>query len=179
MGKTLAVLILLLMICHENANAEHGNHDNLKQVVTQLQFYMHDVVLGKNATAVQVAPQNPVNSSAGVPSFGPVYVIDDPLTETPHPKSKLVGRAQGLYAMSSKGELGLLMALTYSWERGKYKDSSISVVGKNMVLRKQRELPIVGGTGVFRMARGYAFAHTFSSNGPDAIIGYNVTIFHY
>ncbi|GLJ10840.1 hypothetical protein SUGI_0136330 [Cryptomeria japonica] len=73
------------------ANAEHKNHDNGKQKVTHLQFYMHDVVLGKNAIAVQGVPQNPVNTSARVPFYGSVYVIDEPLTEILHHKLMLLG----------------------------------------------------------------------------------------
>ncbi|KAH9331319.1 hypothetical protein KI387_003427, partial [Taxus chinensis] len=186
MGRNCGMGILMaLLICFcftiVDVNGGSGYHDKwqLKEKVTHLEFYMHDIVLGKNATAVQVAPQKPVNISAEASYFGPVYVIDDPLTETPHPKSRVLGRAQGLYAMSSQGEISLLMALTYSIDSGKYKGSSLSVVGKNMVLRDQREFPIVGGSGHFRMARGYAFAHTISLKGPDAVIGYNVTVFHY
>eukprot|EP01018_Ginkgo_biloba_P024416 Gb_12517 [translate_table: standard] len=182
-----AVAMMMILVCLECCDADHITHHHHhhhlgKEKVTHLQFYMHDIVLGRNATAVRVAPDKPIgfSASATVGSlFGSVYVIDDPLTETPDPNSRLVGRAQGMYAISSQGEVSLLMALTYAIESGKFKGSSLSIVGKNMVFREQREMPIVGGSGHFRMARGYAFAQTHSSQGPDAIIGYNVTVFHY
>lgn len=97
----------------------------MKPKFSNLQFYMHDIVGGPNATAMRVAPSQPLNFSGTnliASMFGSIYVIDDPLTATPDPKSKLLGRAQGIYAMSSLGdEFSLLMTLTYSFIRGPYK----------------------------------------------------------
>ncbi|MBA0716534.1 hypothetical protein Gotri_019565, partial [Gossypium trilobum] len=44
-------------------------------------------------------------------SFGTTFMVDDPLTEKPKPTSKLVGRAQGIYAFASQSDLGLLMVM--------------------------------------------------------------------
>lgn len=151
--------------------------------LSNLQFYMHDIVIGPNPTAIRVAPSQPLNFSWTDPiaaMFGSIYVIDDPLTATPDPKSTVLGRAQGIYAMTSLGhEFSLLMILTYSFISGPYNGSSISVVGRNPVMRDVREMPIIGGTGVFQLARGYCLAHTHSSDGADAVIWYNVTVLHY
>ena len=40
------------------------------------------------------------------------------------------------------------------------------------------EMPIVGGTGFFQLARGYAIAqtHWFDLTTGDAIVGYNITV---
>ena len=107
-------------------------------------------------------------------------MMDDPLTVGPDPKSKLVGRAQGLYGIACQDEMSLIMALSYSFIDGPYKGSTISIMGRNSVMHPVRELPVVGGTGLFRMARGYALAHTYSfdTKAGDAIVGYNVTIIH-
>ena len=53
--------------------------------------------------------------------------------------------------------------------------SFISLLGKNLA----RD-PIIGGTGFFRLARGYAIAktHWFDLTTGDAIVGYNVTVVH-
>ena len=42
------------------------------------------------------------------------------------------------------------------------------------------EMPIVGGTGFFWLARGYAIAktHWFDFTTGYAIVGYNVTVVH-
>ncbi|CAN1771197.1 Dirigent protein 23 [Linum perenne] len=141
--------------------------------VTNLQFYFHDILSGSNPTAVQVA------SAAGSGSgFGSITMADDPLTETADPKSKLVGRAQGIYASASQSDLALLMSMSYSFVDGPYSGSSLSMLGRNLVMTQGRELPVLGGTGLFRMARGYAVLQTTSANSAgDAVVFYNVTVF--
>ena len=113
--------------------------------------------------------------------FGTVLVMDDPLTVGPEPSSKLVGRAQGIYASTSQEEVGFLMALTFAFMDGKYNGSSLSVLGRNAVFSGVREMPIVGGSGLFRFARGYAQARTHTSNFQtgNAVVEYNVYVFHY
>ncbi|KAI8021592.1 Dirigent protein 23 [Camellia lanceoleosa] len=70
------------------------------------------------------------------------------------------------------------MALNYGFVDGIYNGSSISIVGLNYILHSVREMAVVGGTGLFRLARGYAVAktHWFDPISGDAIVGYNVTI---
>ncbi|EXB53639.1 hypothetical protein L484_001308 [Morus notabilis] len=150
-----------------------------KEKLSHLHFYFHDIVSGKNATAVRVAAAASTNSS--VTGFGFVVMIDDPLTVGPDPTSKQVGSAQGIYASASQAEVGLLMVQNYVFTDGKYNGSTLSVLGRNAVFSAVRELPIVGGSGVFRFARGYAQArtHTFNLTSGNAIVEYNVYVFHY
>ncbi|KAG6619810.1 hypothetical protein I3842_06G124600 [Carya illinoinensis] len=110
--------------------------------------------------------------------FGLVMMADDPLTKTVDPNSELVGRAQGLYGSAGQQELGLIMAMNYGFTHGIYNGSSVSLLGKNPSTHPVREMAIVGGTGLFRFARGYAIAqtHWFDTNTGDAIVGYNVTV---
>lgn len=110
-----------------------------------------------------------------------VAMIDDPLTMRPELSSKLVGRAQGIYASASQNDLGLLMTMNFAFMEGKYNGSTLSVLGRNSVLSTVREMPIVGGSGLFRFARGYAQAstHTFDIKTGDAVVEYNVYVFHY
>ncbi|KAM5550003.1 dirigent protein 23-like [Rosa sericea] len=147
------------------------------ETVTNLQFYFHDTVSGKNPSAVRVAQA--ANTDKSPTLFGALLMADDPLTETPDPNSKLVGRAQGLYGSSGQQEFGLIMAMSFAFTDGAFNGSSVSIFGKNPALHPVRELPVVGGTGVFRLARGYAIAKTyrFDTTG-DAIVGYNVTVTH-
>ncbi|GLT30719.1 hypothetical protein SLA2020_055090 [Shorea laevis] len=149
-----------------------------KETVTNLQFYFHDTLSGKNPSAVRVAQAADSNKSPTL--FGAVMMADDPLTEGPDPNSKLLGRAQGIYASACQEELGLLMAMSFSFTDGIYNGSSISILGKNPALNAVREMPIVGGTSLFRLARGYALAHThwMDFTTGDAIVGYNVTVVH-
>ncbi|XP_055961145.1 dirigent protein 23-like isoform X2 [Mercurialis annua] len=142
---------------------------------------MHDIVGGPNPTAVRVAGRTNFTSPDPIAaSFGSIFVIDNPLTVSPEPNSTVVGRAQGIYAMSSqKDEFSLLMTLTYVFITGRYNGSTFSVVGRNPVMSEVREMPVIGGTGIFRLAQGYCFAKTHSMDQMDAIIGYNVTLLHY
>jgi len=112
--------------------------------------------------------------------FGGVVVIDDWLTEGPEVTSKMVDKAQGLYASASQEHMHLLMAITLVFSSAKYNDTTLSVLGINPISNNVRELPIVGGTELFRLARGYALAHTHSADQTgNVIVGYNVTVLHY
>ncbi|KAI3407248.1 Dirigent protein [Psidium guajava] len=150
-----------------------------KEKLSHLHFYFHDIVSGHNPTAVRVAEAQMTNTSAT--GFGAVVVIDDPLTEGPEMSSKEVGRAQGIYAMASQKDACLLMVQNYAFTEGKYNGSTLSVLGRNAVFSGVRELPIVGGSGLFRFARGYAQAKTltFDLKTGDAVVEYNVYVFHY
>ncbi|GAB2291976.1 Dirigent protein 23 [Dionaea muscipula] len=165
--------------CWSEAESWGNTVDTGKQNTTTLRFYFHDTQSGKNPSAVRVA-QAQGSSSKYLTSFGTLLMADDPLTVGPDPNSKLVGRAQGLYGSASKEELSLIMAMSYSFTDGIYDGSSISIFGWNPAAHPEREMPVVGGAGIFRMARGYALAHTYWVNltTGDAIVGYNITVVH-
>ncbi|TYJ40562.1 hypothetical protein E1A91_A04G149100v1 [Gossypium mustelinum] len=137
------------------------------------------LVSGKNATAIRVTAKAPLTNRSSPFIFGDVYVVDDPLTIEPDINSKMVGKAQGSYVVASQGELSLLMVLNFAFTEGKYNGSTPSVLGRNEVLSTVREMPIVGGNGVFRFARGYAQVRTHSITQIHAIVEYNVFVFHY
>lgn len=150
--------------------------------LTRIQFYMHDIVGGTNATTIRVVGRlsNYTGSDPTTSTFGAVSVMDNPLTTTPDKNSALMGYTQGMYTMASQqDEFGLLMTMTYSITSGRFKGSSLSVVSQNLVLNEVREMPVVEGTGVFRLARGYCLARTYSMDQLDTMIGYNVTLLHY
>ncbi|XP_059668551.1 dirigent protein 22-like [Cornus florida] len=189
MAKTLANLtsIVFLIFSALTAGESHRFSRSLsremlglkKEKLSHLHFYFHDIVSGQNPTAVRVAEAAMTNTS--ITGFGGVVMIDDPLTVRPDPSSKLVGRAQGIYASASQSEFGLLMVYNFAFMEGKYNGSTLSVLGRNTVFSEVRELPVVGGSGLFRFARGYAQAktHTFNTTSGDAVVEYNVFVFHY
>ena len=149
-----------------------------KEKLSHLRLYWHDVVSGKNPTSVQIVAPVPNTSRT---RFGAVQMIDNPLTETKDPKSRLWGRGQGFYASASQDKLGLLMAMNLAFVSGKYNGSSIAIFGRNPVGEKVREMSVIGGGGVFRFARGYAKATTrkFNFKTGDAVVEYNIYVFHY
>ncbi|CAN0922746.1 Dirigent protein 3 [Linum grandiflorum] len=142
---------------------------------------MHDVVSGPNATAIRIAGQNSTNTTDPVGAmFGSIHMFDNPLTVEPNWNSTIVARAQGFYGMASQqDEFALLMSFTVGFVAGPHNGSTFSVLGRNPIMSAVREMPVVGGTGGFRMARGYCLASTRSLDQMDAVIGYNVTLFHY
>ncbi|XP_028773919.1 dirigent protein 23-like [Neltuma alba] len=166
------MMMLVLLMAAAMSPLRAAAEAEKKETVTNLHFYFHDILSGKNPTAVRVV--EPVDTYKSTTLFGVVMMADDPLTETPDPNSKLVGRAQGLYTSACQQELGLLMSMSFSFTDG----SSISILGKNSAMNPVREMPVVGGTGKFRLARGYALAHTHWLNPAtgDAIVAYNVTV---
>ncbi|PKI73614.1 hypothetical protein CRG98_005988 [Punica granatum] len=108
-------------------------------------------------------------------------MMDNALTLSPNLTSKLVGRAQGLHAMTSQHQLGALMAMNFVFMEGKYNGSTITLLGHNSIFDAVREIPVVGGSGLFRFARGYAQlrTHTFDTRTGDVIVEYNVYVLHY
>ncbi|CAK9170548.1 unnamed protein product [Ilex paraguariensis] len=148
---------------------------NRMEKTTHLHFYLHDIVSGNDPSAVRIA------GTSDTTGFGATFIMDDALTEGPNPTSRLIGRAQGLYSLAAQHDTALLMVVNYAFIGGKYNGSSISILGRNPVLNDAREMPIVGGCGLFRLARGYAVAHSISFDRKmgDATVEYNVYVQHY
>ncbi|KAF9587247.1 hypothetical protein IFM89_039528 [Coptis chinensis] len=153
-------------------------HGLKKEKLTHFKVYWHDILGGPKPTAVIVV--NPPNSTLNG-GFGSVTMTDNALTMRPELNSKLVGRSQGFYALASQTEVGLLMAMNFAIMEGKYNGSTISILGRNTVFSKVREMPIIGGSGLFRFARGYVQArtHSLDINSGDACVEYNVYVMHY
>ncbi|XAR59811.1 hypothetical protein NMG60_11015789 [Bertholletia excelsa] len=190
MGKLTVILLLLSMAVASPAadGLEEGPQavetwfqelSHKQEKTTKLHFYFHDSISGQNVTAVKVVEAN--SSSQSLNSFGSIFVLDDPLTVGPEPTSTLVGRAQGVTAVSAMQEISLLMTLNLVFTGGEYNGSSLSLLGRNPILNQYREMPIVGGSGVFRQARGIATAKTyqFDATSGNAIVEYNVIVIHY
>ncbi|KQJ89188.1 dirigent protein 22 [Brachypodium distachyon] len=185
------LLLLLAMVAASEAQLHHGPepmagvHRHRRKAeptptpssseTTHLHFYFHDTVSGGSPSAVHVA--GPADMASRT-MFGLVTVMDDPLTEGPEPGSAAVGRAQGMYLASDQAQLGFLQAMNIVLQSGPYNGSSLAVLGRNCPLTDVREMPIVGGTGVFRFARGYALARThwldFSTG--DATVEYDIYV---
>lgn len=120
-----------------------------------LHVYMHDVTGGPSPTAVRL-----VNGPSG--SFGNTEVIDDVLTEGTSQSSATVGRAQGYYMVASVANLEFMVNMNVVLTSGPYAGSSLAILGRDDVSVPVRELSVVGGTGKFRMARGYVLWKTIT-----------------
>ncbi|KAJ0020215.1 hypothetical protein Pint_31349 [Pistacia integerrima] len=148
-----------------------------KEKLSHFRLFWHDTYSGKNPSAVKVV-SSPTNSST---LFGAISMIDDPLTEGPELSSKLVGKAQGMYASAAQEEFGLMMVMNFVFMKGKYNGSTITILGRNKVFSDVREMPVIGGSGLFRYARGYVHASTSKNDMTtgDAVVEYNIYVLHY
>lgn len=68
------------------------------------------------------------------------------------------------------------MAMNFAFLDGKYNGSILTVLGRNTILSDVREMRVVGGSGQFRFASGYALAHTHQFDAETAIVEYNVYV---
>ncbi|EXB87363.1 hypothetical protein L484_016709 [Morus notabilis] len=185
----LSLFICVALVSADKEEEEYGlvrDGDDKKhflghkmEKLSHFRFYWHDTYSGKNPSAVTIV-KPPANHTT-MTGFGTVTAFDDPLTAKPELSSKLLGRAEGFYAVSSQEEFSLLIAMNFVFLQGKYNGSTISIFGRNRVPDKVRELPVIGGSGLFRFARGYAQVSTYSYDtaSGDAVAEYNVYLLHY
>ncbi|KAJ1282530.1 hypothetical protein BS78_03G059400 [Paspalum vaginatum] len=87
--------------------------------------------------------------------FGTMTVVDDELTEAPELGSAAVGRAQGFYIASSEEGVSQTVAVTAMFKEGGFEDT-ISFFGVHRTADSESHLAIVGGTGKYVGAKGFA-----------------------
>ncbi|KAG2244179.1 hypothetical protein Bca52824_093967 [Brassica carinata] len=159
-----------------------------QEKVTRLRFYLHDIISGKNPSAVRIAHANVTGGGSvddSAVGFGSLFAMDDPLTIGPGKNSKEIGNGRGMYVSGSKdiSKLTIVMYADLAFTRGKFNGSSISVFSRNPVAEEagEREIGIVGGRGKFRMARGFVNikTHQIDMKTGDAVLRYDATVYHY
>ncbi|XP_020240576.1 dirigent protein 21 [Cajanus cajan] len=174
---------LTLSLISTHASFSHQSHIELpshKQhcagKLTHIHFFYHDIRNDNSPSIVQIV-ETPKNVPNG---FGSTFVMDDVMTEGPELGSKRVGRAQGLFGLASLEDLGMFMLTNFAFTHGHYAGSTLSMLGRNPITDQNREMPIVGGTGAFRFATGYAIANSLHSiSTPDHfVVEYNITVRH-
>ncbi|XP_073128396.1 dirigent protein 22-like [Henckelia pumila] len=132
-----------------------------KEKVGKVLFFVQDVLCGENPTVYEVARASITSNSPT--TFGQVRVLDDLVTLGPEKDSEELGRAQGTITFADLETSALSMYLNFVFTSGQYNGSTtITILGRNEIMNAQRELPVVGGTGIFRMACRYAITNTYS-----------------
>ncbi|KAK6935933.1 Dirigent protein [Dillenia turbinata] len=132
---------------------------------------------GTTSNVIQNNGNNLINNGFGVPiingqlpngmtiqklMFGTVTVVDDELTEGHELGSALIGKAQGFYVASSVDGTSQTMAFTAMFEQGSYADS-LSFFGVHRTAVSESQLAIMGGTGKYVNAKGFATVKTIPS----------------
>nr|CAN80344.1 hypothetical protein VITISV_003132 [Vitis vinifera] len=93
--------------------------------------------------------------------FGTITVIDDELTEGHEIGSSVVGRAQGFYLASSLDGSSQTMAFTALFHEGDHhEEDTLSFFGVHRTAAPESQIAIVGGTGKYENANGYASIQT-------------------
>ncbi|XP_002978209.2 dirigent protein 1 [Selaginella moellendorffii] len=139
---------------------------------TSFEFYMHDNVFVSNPSGIPVAG---ANGSTTTFAFGTVIIIDDALTLGPSPTSTSLGRAQGTYLVTSLDASTILLTFTAVFSD---RNGTLSFHGSDKITDPTREIAIVGGTGIYRFAQGFAVITTTSSVNFSAVLHFNVTFQH-
>ncbi|KAL4187910.1 hypothetical protein AMTRI_Chr09g41460 [Amborella trichopoda] len=174
-------MLLFSSIVACNAGADWKKSLGLgKEKVSYLHFYFHDIASGtKNAMALIVAMADTTITSPTF--FGMLNVVDDPLTQGPAITSKVIGRMPGIYALASQPEFSLFMGLNFLFTTGKFNGSTLTMIGRNPTMENVREMSIVGGSGAFRLARGFLLAKTYSANTVTRsfVVECEFTVIHY
>ncbi|KAL2227309.1 dirigent protein 1-like [Sesamum indicum] len=138
-----------------------------------IHFYVHETVSGENRTAWPVATSNITDPPT---FFGLTQVVDHLLTFEPDEDSP-AGRLQGTRTFTDLHQPALSVNLHFLNDWGPFREV-ISVQGRFSVFDKVRELSVVGGTGIFTMARGYALSAPYTVNlGSGIIVDEYVLIF--
>ncbi|KAG2730122.1 hypothetical protein I3760_01G278500 [Carya illinoinensis] len=131
----------------------------------------------------------PVGNGGQLPSastlqqlmFGTMTVFDDELTEGHELRSGLVGKAQGFYVVCSEDGTTQTMAFTVMFESGSYADS-LSFFGIHRTAVSESQLAIMGGTGKYVNAKGFATVKTLvdttlhETDGVETLLEFTVYI---
>ncbi|KAK4440828.1 Dirigent protein 25 [Sesamum alatum] len=151
-----------------NANGGIVNNNNVP-FLTGLSGFSSNILQNNNGNnIIGGVPGFPVLNSANFPSgstlqklmFGTMTVFDDELTEGHELGSGLVGKAQGFYISSSEDGTSQTMAFTVMFTSGSYADS-LSFFGVHRTAVAESHLAVMGGTGKYVNAKGFATVKTF------------------
>ncbi|WJX15442.1 hypothetical protein P8452_05584 [Trifolium repens] len=119
--------------------------------------------------------------------FGSVMVIDDQLTEGHGLGSNVVGRIQGFYTASSldgTSQSVVMTMLLHGDNDHDGVDDSISLFGIHRTASPKSKVAVIGGTGKYENARGYAALETLlkedqhTTDGVDTILHFNLYLTH-
>ncbi|EAZ04718.1 hypothetical protein OsI_26878 [Oryza sativa Indica Group] len=155
-SSPLPALLLLVLLAASSAAGEDVAAAGGRDKLTRIRVYMHERFAGANATALAVV-LSPLGANE---AFGRVAVLDDELRDGPdRASSALIGRFQGVVAGTSlpgtAPPASFQSAISLVFTAGEHAGSTLSMVGPVLGFAGAIERPLVGGTGAFRMARGY------------------------
>ncbi|CAK9157990.1 unnamed protein product [Ilex paraguariensis] len=165
------LLLLAVFLFSQSEGAE------LKE--TNMTIYFQDRFAGPNTTTVPIT---------GIPghlwtfgSFGTVFGIDSPITQGLEGSSEQIARGQGVHVTSALDGSATYVSISIVFMNEEFSSSTLEIQGANYLYVNVRELAVVGGTGQFRYARGFATFETafLDMKAAYAVIRCNITVEHY
>jgi hypothetical protein len=145
---------------------------------TVLEFYVHEVRIGPGTTVM-------LNAGTGhhelkLPGYGSMFVFDNDVREGGSRDSKLVGRERGHGSITDekfKEGLQLMSKITFN-EDSQFGPGSLSFSGNVGGAVAPYELIVLGGTGNFRGAKGYAIVENCPPHPPAYSFHWRVHLSH-
>lgn len=113
--------------------------------------------------------------------FGTTTVFDDEITEGHEIGTGMIGRAQGFYVASSQDGTSKTLVLTavFEGEGGEYADT-ISFFGVHRTAAPESHIAVIGGTGKYEDAKGFAAVQTLqpadshTTDGVETLLQFSV-----
>ncbi|KAK9062991.1 hypothetical protein SSX86_016861 [Deinandra increscens subsp. villosa] len=135
---------------------------------------------GKNLPFV-TAGQLPAGITLQQLMFGSITVIDNELTEGHELGTGVIGKGQGFYLSSSLDGSSHTFALTTLFHGGDHEvDDTISFFGVHRTASEVSHIAVIGGTGKYEEAKGYATIESLPqvdehiTDGVETIVHVNV-----
>ncbi|XP_057522393.1 dirigent protein 24-like [Amaranthus tricolor] len=148
----------------------------------------NNVVNGGNNNQAFVTPgQLPTGTALQKLLFGSITVIDDELTAGHELGSGIMGRGQGFYLASSLDGESHTMAFTAVFHGGEHDlqegDDTLSFFGVHRTASPISSIAVIGGSGKYENAKGYATIETLpdqdqhTTDGVDTIAHFSVYLY--
>ncbi|XP_023740878.1 dirigent protein 24 [Lactuca sativa] len=160
----------------------NGNNPNNPNSNTVLQNTgNNNVVNGGNNQPFVTAGQLPAGITLEQLMFGSITVIDNELTEGHELGTGVIGQGQGFYLASSLDGSSHTFALTTLFHGSDHEvDDTISFFGVHRTASEISHIAVIGGTGKYEEAKGYATIESLpqvdehTTDGVETIVHVNV-----
>lgn len=165
-SHALSLFLLLLLAASSTSPTVHAHDSGNRDRLTHIHLYMHETSSGPNSTiATMVASPLGGNSS-----FGSLEVDDNELRTGPDPaSSELLGRFQGLFIGTGQ-DSSYTTPVTLVFTAGEYAGSTLSIHGIIHSFDEPFERIVLGGTGKFRLSRGYSITKIVGNPTPNVVV---------
>ncbi|RHN60883.1 putative plant disease resistance response protein [Medicago truncatula] len=145
------------------------------------------VVIDTNSNSLPYVTSNqlPLGVTIQKLLFGRITVIDDEITKGYELNSDVIGKVQGFHLVSSLDGSSQTMAFTalFGDESHDDDDDAINFFGVHRMATHESYIAVVGGTGKYENARGYAkietlqlpYQHRSTNNGMETL--FQITVY--